>query len=80
MRLKSVVEAIFIPKEKISSLEKSIQSGDIIAINTSMNNFDMVHVGFASKKNERIYLMHASLKKDEVEISALPFSDYLARK
>jgi hypothetical protein len=68
----------FIPKENISKLEKSIQTGDIIAITTSLANLDMVHVGFAFKKNGRIHLLHASSKNMEVEISSLPLHDYLA--
>lgn len=68
----------FIPKGKISSLEKYIQSGDIIAITTSLDNLDMVHVGFAFKKNGRIHLLHSSSKNEVVEISTLPLSEYLA--
>lgn len=49
----------FIPKAEIESLEKNIQSGDLIAITASMRNLDIVHVGFAIEKNGRIHLMHA---------------------
>lgn len=68
----------FIPKAQISQVENQIQSGDLIAITTSMDNLDMVHVGFAFEKNGRIHLMHASSKNKEVEISELPLHDYLA--
>lgn len=68
----------YIPKDKIQSLESKIQSGDMIAITTSIKNLDMVHVGFAFERNGRIHLMHASSKNKEVEISAMPLSDYLA--
>ncbi|WP_338228347.1 N-acetylmuramoyl-L-alanine amidase-like domain-containing protein [Algoriphagus taiwanensis] len=68
----------FIPKEKIQSLEKGIQSGDLIAITTPMTNLDVVHVGFAVWQNGRVHLLHASSKNKEVEISALPLHDYLA--
>ncbi|MBN3520244.1 DUF1460 domain-containing protein [Algoriphagus lutimaris] len=68
----------FIPKTDISSLEKNIQSGDLIAITTSMPNLDIVHTGFAIEKNGRIHLLHASSKNKEVEISEKPLSDYLA--
>ena len=67
----------YIPKGEIQSLEKNIQSGDIIAITTSMSNLDIVHTGFAIEKNERIHLMHASSKNGEVEVSELPLADYL---
>ncbi|WP_373397222.1 N-acetylmuramoyl-L-alanine amidase-like domain-containing protein [Algoriphagus halophilus] len=59
-------------------MEKEIQSGDLIAITTSMSNLDVVHTGFAIEKNGRIHLLHASSKNQEVEISEKPLSDYLA--
>lgn len=68
----------YIPKAEISSLEKGIKSGDVIAITTSMTNLDIVHTGFAIEKNGKIHLMHASSKNMEVEISEKPLSDYLA--
>ncbi|WP_026951453.1 N-acetylmuramoyl-L-alanine amidase-like domain-containing protein [Algoriphagus mannitolivorans] len=68
----------FIPKEQIQSLEKGIQSGDLIAITTPMANLDVVHVGFAISQNGRIHLLHASSKNKAVEISALPLHEYLA--
>ncbi|REG82033.1 N-acetylmuramoyl-L-alanine amidase-like domain-containing protein [Algoriphagus antarcticus] len=68
----------YIPKAKISMLEKNIQSGDIIAITTSMPNLDVVHTGFAIEKNGRIHLLHASSKNMQVEISEKPLSEYLA--
>lgn len=67
----------YIPKAEISKLEKNIQSGDLIAITTSMTNLDIVHTGFAIEKNGRIHLMHASSKNKEVEISEMPLADYL---
>ncbi|MFN3998588.1 N-acetylmuramoyl-L-alanine amidase-like domain-containing protein [Algoriphagus sp.] len=67
----------FIPKAEIESLEKNIQSGDLIAITTSMKNLDIVHVGFAIEKEGRIHLMHAGTGNMQVEISAKPLSEYL---
>ncbi|UZD24365.1 DUF1460 domain-containing protein [Algoriphagus halophytocola] len=68
----------YIPKSEIQALEKNIQSGDIIAITTSMSNLDIVHTGFAIMKNGRVHLMHASSKNGKVEISEKPLSEYLA--
>jgi hypothetical protein len=68
----------YIPKAEISKLEKNIQSGDLIAITTSMPNLDIVHTGFAIEKNGRIHLLHASSKNMKVEISEKPLSEYLA--
>jgi hypothetical protein len=68
----------FIPKDKIRQQEHLILPGDLIAITTSMENLDVVHVGFAVEVNDRIHLMHASSANKQVEISAKPLSDYLA--
>ncbi|RZS97386.1 N-acetylmuramoyl-L-alanine amidase-like domain-containing protein [Cecembia calidifontis] len=68
----------FIPKDEIRKAEEKIQSGDLIAITASRSDLDMVHVGFAVKKNGRIHLMHASTGSMKVEISEKPLSEYLA--
>lgn len=68
----------YLPKSEISKLENNIQSGDLIAITTSMDNLDIVHTGFAIEKNGKIHLLHASSKNMEVEISEKPLSEYLA--
>ncbi|MFD2201072.1 N-acetylmuramoyl-L-alanine amidase-like domain-containing protein [Shivajiella indica] len=67
----------FIPKEEIEKNEHNIQSGDLIAITTSMKNLDVVHVGFAIEREGRIHLLHASSKSMKVEISDKPLSEYL---
>src|SRR5690606_17823642 len=41
----------YLPKAEISKLEQNIQSGDVIAITTSMNTLDIVHTGFAIEQN-----------------------------
>ncbi|WP_343849708.1 N-acetylmuramoyl-L-alanine amidase-like domain-containing protein [Algoriphagus jejuensis] len=68
----------FIPKAEIQQHEQKIQSGDLIAITTTMKNMDIVHVGFAVEQGGRIHLMHASTGSMKVEISEKPLSDYLA--
>ena len=67
----------YIPKSEVSKLEKGIQSGDLIAITTSIKGLDIVHVGFAYEQNGRIHLMHASTGSKMVEISDKPLADYL---
>src|SRR5690606_3144030 len=68
----------FIPKAEIQKFEQNIQSGDLIAITTTIKNLDVVHVGFAIEQAGRIHLMHASTGSMKVEISAKPLSDSLA--
>ncbi|WP_209331384.1 N-acetylmuramoyl-L-alanine amidase-like domain-containing protein [Lunatimonas salinarum] len=67
----------YIPKAEIHRHERQIQSGDLIAITTTLPNLDVVHVGFAVEQGGRIHLMHASLTSKEVEISAKTLQDYL---
>ena len=72
-------ELYFIPKEKIHLIEGQLQNGDILAITTPLKNLDVVHVGFAVKQGDRIYLMHASSVSRKVEISTLPLQEYLLK-
>lgn len=67
----------YIPKAEVETSEKDIRSGDLIAITTSIQNLDIVHVGFAVEQEGRIHLMHASTGSMKVEISSKPLSEYL---
>lgn len=66
--------------DKIAENEHLIQSGDIIALATSINGLDVTHTGIATReKNGRIHLLHASMGSMEVEVSKLPLVDYLKK-
>lgn len=67
----------YIPKAQVQAMESRITNGDVIAITASMNNQDVVHVGFAVEKNGRIHLLHASTNSKKVEISEKPLHEYL---
>lgn len=73
-------EAIcYLPQDQIAENEHLIQSGDIIALTTSINGLDITHTGFASReKDGRIYLLHAS-SSGEVTLSEEPLVDYLKK-
>lgn len=63
--------------EMIKENEAMIESGDIIALATSIKGLDVTHTGFAIRMpDNRIHLLHAS-SKGAVEISELPLVDYL---
>ncbi|MGB3142762.1 MAG: N-acetylmuramoyl-L-alanine amidase-like domain-containing protein [Maribacter sp.] len=65
-------------QDKIAENEHLIQSGDIIALSTSINGLDVTHTGIATReKDGRIHLLHASTGSMEVEVSKLPLADYL---
>jgi hypothetical protein len=66
-------------QEMLALNEDQIQSGDIIALATSIEGLDVTHTGFAIRADDgRIYLLHAS-SSGAVEISALPLVDYLKK-
>lgn len=69
----------YLPQKNIPEQEKQLQSGDIIALVTSIKGLDVTHTGFAIKKpNGRIHLLHASIS-GEVKISEEPLVDYLKK-
>lgn len=68
----------YLPKEEIRNKEHLIQSGDIIALATSIKGLDVTHTGIAIHQPDgRLHLLHASSKNGEVEISEEPLVDYL---
>jgi hypothetical protein len=67
-------------KDKIATQEHLMQSGDIVALATSIEGLDVTHTGFAIRMPDgRIHLLHASSANAEVEISELPLADYLKK-
>ena len=67
-------------KDKIEAAEAHMQSGDIVALATSIEGLDVTHTGFAIRLADgRIHLLHASSSNEEVEISVLPLADYLKK-
>lgn len=69
----------YLPQDKIEANEHLMQSGDIIALTTSINGLDVTHTGIAIKENDgRIHLLHASTV-GEVVVSQLPLVDYLKK-
>ncbi len=66
-----------LPQEQIEANEHLIESGDIIALTTSIKGLDITHTGIALReKDGRIHLLHAS-SSGQVKISELPLVDYL---
>ena len=67
----------YIPKDKVKDIDLYITSGDIIAITTSIKGLDISHTGIAIRKENDIYLLHASEKEKKVIISELTLHQYL---
>lgn len=69
-----------LPQDQIAASEHLIQTGDIIALTTSIKGLDITHTGIATReKDGRIHLLHASTGSNEVEVSELPLAEYLKK-
>lgn len=70
----------YLPQNQIEANEHLIQTGDIIALATSIDGLDVTHTGIATReKDGRIHLLHASTGSMEVEVTKLPLADYLKK-
>lgn len=68
-----------VSQDMLAKNEDVLQSGDIIALATSIDGLDVTHTGFAIRTTDgRIHLLHAS-SSGAVEISELPLVDYLKK-
>jgi len=70
----------YIPKAKVESIENKIESGDLIAITSSVKGLDINHVGLAVKMEDgRIHFLHAPLVGSKVQITPEPLYEYLKK-
>jgi len=68
----------YLPQDQIEANEHLIQTGDIIALATSINGLDVTHTGIATReKDGRIHLLHASTSSMEVEVTKKTLTEYL---
>lgn len=72
----------YIPKDKLnlSSNHLIIKNGDILAITTNIKGLDVVHVGFAFWKGEKLHLLHASSVAKKVIEDSQSLYDYSKNK
>ena len=76
------VEVSYLPKDKLtlSSAELKIKNGDILAITTNIKGLDVVHVGFAFWKGEKLHMLHASSVANKVIEDPLSLYEYSKNK
>ncbi len=68
----------FIPKEKVSEIDKKIESGDLIAFSSAIKGLDINHVGIAVRMNDgKIHLLNAPNVGYKVQINKQPLAEYL---
>lgn len=66
-----------IHKDRITELAAKINSGDILALVTSIKGLDISHVGFALWVDGELRFLHASSAKMEVTITDVSLAEYL---
>lgn len=67
----------YIPKARVSTVAKNINSGDLIMITTSIAGLDYAHVGFALKENGVLKFIHASSDKQKIVVTTGTMAQYL---
>ncbi|MBO0951130.1 N-acetylmuramoyl-L-alanine amidase-like domain-containing protein [Fibrella forsythiae] len=67
----------FIPSKLFRSLENKFREGDIVMLTAARPGLDMRHVGYATWRNGRLYLLHASSDYKRVVLTQQPLADYL---
>ncbi len=67
----------FIPTNQFADCEEDINNGDIVALTSSAEGIDILHVGFLVRQNGKIHFLHASLTEKKVVLTETPFLDYL---
>jgi len=69
---------IYLPKEKIASVERRIEEGDLLALTSSVPGLDFAHTGIATFVDGRLHMLHASSANGLVEVTRHPLADYMA--
>jgi len=69
-----------IQKAELRQFENLIENGDLIAVTTSIEGLDVVHVGLAIRVRGRIHLLHASEVEKKVVISDDTLYRYLSKR
>lgn len=65
----------YIPQEHIAEIAGEIRNGDIIAATSTVEGLDVAHTGLALWVDDELYLLHAPLVGEAVEISDRPLAE-----
>jgi hypothetical protein len=68
-----------IPEDKVQDSTSGIQNGDIIAATSTVDGLDVAHTGLAYWQGSELYLLHAPLVGEAVEVSSRPLAERLLR-
>lgn len=67
----------FIPKKQFRALENKFREGDIVMLTAARPGLDMRHVGYATWRDGKLHLLHASSDCKKVMLTRQPLADYL---
>lgn len=67
----------YIPKGEVDKTTDKIENGDIILITTNIKGLDTSHLGFAIKRDGKIYLLHASSAGKKVVLTNVTLQEYM---
>ncbi len=67
----------YIPKGRVRSRQRLIQTGDVIAITSALDGMDIAHTGMAVRIDGVLKFMHAPLPGAEVQVTEKPLAEYL---
>jgi len=70
----------YIPKAEFKQYKDVIENGDMIAVTTSIEGLDVMHVGLAVFLARGIHLLHASEIEKQVVISDASLFEYLSER
>lgn len=67
----------YVPKSRISRVQRKIKTGDIIAITASMEGMDIAHTGMAVWIDGVLRFLHAPIVGSVVQVTEKPLAEYL---
>ena len=67
----------FISSKQFKALAHKFREGDIVMLTAARPGLDMRHVGYATWRNGKLYLLHASSDRKKVMLTPQPLADYL---
>lgn len=72
-------ERWYIPKARVETISRLLQTGDIIGITTAIEGLDVAHVGLVVRSGGKAKFLHAPLSGSVVTLTSGPLSEYLMR-
>lgn len=69
-----------IPEGEILTWASSIQDGDIIAATSTVDGLDVAHTALAYWQGPELFLLHAPLVGDAVEVTRVPLAERIMRQ